>query len=125
MADTNSIWIRWYANIIHKIVTNYNIMTFLNGFAERSSPKQRQKCCLLAFHMASIKCLWLQMNIASWLIAHSTVLLTSLTSFFQAIHGLLLATSAVKMQLNDDIKTICWYRPFVHSFANTNRYCQK
>ena len=43
--------------------------------------------------------------------------------FFQAVHGLLLATSAVKMQLNDVIKSMCWYRPFVHSFANTNRYC--
>ena len=31
-----------------------------------SSPKWRWKYCLLAFHMTSIKCSWLQMNIALW-----------------------------------------------------------
>ena len=47
-----------------------------------SLPKQRSQFSLLALHMASI------INIASWLIVHSTILLTLLTSFFQMIHGL-------------------------------------
>ena len=38
--------------------------------------------------MASIKSLWLQMNIALWLIAHSAVFFTLLTGSFQTIHDL-------------------------------------
>ena len=53
-----------------------------------SLPKQRYKCCLFAFHMTSTISLWFQMNIALWLIAHFTVLLTLLNGFFKMSHAL-------------------------------------
>ena len=52
------------------------------------------------------------MNIALWLITHSTVPLKLLTGFFQAIHGLLDYYLLIhyfchaKMQLNDTTKSI-------------------
>ena len=66
------------------------------------------------------------MNIASWLITHSTVLLKLLIGFLSTIHGqsiwlflLIRCICHVKMQLNDVIKSIGCYQAFVNS-TSTN-----
>ena len=58
------------------------------------------------------------MNISSWLITHSTVLLKLLTGFFQTIYGLYSQILLIcyirhgEMQLNDVIRSIGWYWAF-------------
>ena len=67
MADVNSILILWCTNIIYKSSYYSSIIMDLLVYL----PKQRWKCCLLAFYMASIKSLWLQMN-SYCFVAHCT-----------------------------------------------------
>ena len=63
------------------------MISFLNGFANLFT-KIETELLNADFPMASIKSLWLQMDISSWLIAHCNVLLKLLRGFVQTIHGL-------------------------------------
>ena len=85
MADTSLIPIFWYTNIIHKTATNSTIITLLNGFA---SLFIKTEMGTLLVGMGLIKPLWLHISIASWLIAHFTVLFILFTGFFQMFHCL-------------------------------------
>ena len=68
------------------------------------------------------------MNITSWLIVHSTALLALRIGLFQGFMaynyysqtGLISSLHHVKMQINDVIKNIGWYRAFVALLIQTD-----
>ena len=115
----------WYWHFgIQIIFTKYSHLFQCKNFNWFANPiaKIETKCCLLVVHMASIKCLWLQIN-NYYFMAHCTFhciyfLRYSLASFKWCMVYMIITLSIyyvcyVKMQLNDVIKSISWYRPFV------------